>query len=217
MERHTHTSAQMNMILSRKWSFFVIVVLVFVATCGMLSALDLLPTSSQTLKARADVVTGPVSLAKDDVASEFPTKISIPSLDLETIVSNPTSASLPVLDALLLKGAVRYPTSGLLGTKGSNVVIFAHASYLPIVKNQAYKAFNGIQNLKQGEKIYVSGKDRTFVYLVETVAKADASNAGVPLTVEGNKLTLITCDSFATKSDRFVVIAVLVESYPIAK
>lgn len=217
MERHTHTSAQMNMILSRKWSFFVIVVLVFVATCGMLSALDLLPTSSQTLKARADVVTGPVSLAKDDVASEFPTKISIPSLDLETIVSNPTSASLPVLDALLLKGAVRYPTSGLLGTKGSNVVIFAHASYLPIVKNQAYKAFNGIQNLKQGEKIYVSGKDRTFVYLVETVAKADASNAGVPLTVEGNKLTLITCDSFASKNDRFVVIAVLVESYPTAK
>ena len=217
MAYNSTTTTQFEQVLSRKWSFFGIVVMVFIASYGVLATFDLLPNASSTPQARADAVLAPGTKAQVTVASEFPTKIVIPSLDLETIVSNPTSASLPVLDALLLKGAVRYPTSGLLGTKGSNVVIFAHASYLPIVQNQAYKAFNGIQNLKVGEKIYVSGKDRTFVYFVETVAKADANNAGVPLSVEGNKLTLITCDSFASKNDRFVVIAVLVESYPIAK
>lgn len=217
MERHTHQSAQLDMILSRKWSFFVIVALVFVATCGILSALDLLPTGSQTQMVRADVVTGPVSSANEQVVSEFPTKISVPSISLETSVANPTTAAPEVLDSLLLKGAVRYPTSGLLGTKGSNVVVFAHSSYLPIVRNQAYKAFDGIQNLHKGDKIYVSGKDRTYVYAVETVASADATTAGVPLTVEGNKLTLITCDSFSAKTGRFVVISSLVESYPTAK
>ena len=217
MAYNSTTTTQFEQVLSRKWSFFGIVVMVFIASYGVLATFDLLPNASSTPQARADAVLAPGTKAQVTVASEFPTKIVIPSLDLETIVSNPTSASLPVLDALLLKGAVRYPTSGLLGTKGSNVVIFAHASYLPIVKNQAYKAFNGIQNLKQGEKIYVSGKDRTFVYAVETVATADATSAGVPLSVEGNKLTLITCDSFASKNDRFVVIAVLVESYATAK
>ncbi len=67
--------------------------------------------------------------------------------------------------------------------------------------------------MKPGEKIYVTGGDRTYVYAVDGVYSANANTANVPLAVEGNKLTLITCDSFATKSDRYVVTAVLVESY----
>ena len=206
----------LKFVLSRKSSFLVVVVMVFTATSGVLSTLDVLPNGTGTLQAHADAVGGPVSNASTVVPSEFPSKITIPSINLETIVSNPTSASPHVLDALLLQGSVRYPTSGLLGTPGSNVVLFGHSSYLPIVRNQAYKAFDGIQNLHQGDKIYVSGTSRAYVYQVESVAQANTATAGVPLSVQGNKLTLITCDSFATKSDRFVVIASLVESYPIA-
>ena len=217
MEPHTPTPKPLEILLSRKWSFLAIAVLVFVASYGILTSFDLIPNAAEVAGAKADVVAGPVTQADVLVPSEFPTKVTIPSIDLETTISNPTTAAPALLDELLLKGAVRYPTSGLLGTKGSNVVVFGHSSYLPIVHNQAYKAFDGIQKLSAGDKIYVSGTNRAYVYAVETVAQADATKAGVPLAVEGNKLTLITCDSFATKSDRYVVIAHLVESYPIAK
>ena len=208
-ENQTHT-AQIQL---PKVSLFVIAVLVFVATYGVLATFDLLPNSATT-EVNAEEATGPAQMAGAQVASEFPTKVTIPKIHLEVGVSNPTTAEPSVLDAELLKGAVRYPTSGLLGSEGSNVVIFAHSSYLPIVHNQAYKAFDGIQTLSQGDKIYVSGKDRTYVYVVESVNQADASKAGIPLSVTGNKLTLITCDSFSSKSGRFVVQATFVESYP---
>lgn len=194
----------------------VIALLVFVASYGMLATFDLLPNDS-TDTVRAETATGLIAPAGQAVATEYPTKITIPSISLETAVSNPTSASPKVLDEELLKGAVRYPTSGLLGSEGRNVVVFAHSSYLPIVRNQAFKAFDGIQNLSQGEKIYVEGQDRVYVYTVDSVHEADATTAGIPLEVTGNKLTLITCDSFSSKSGRFVVLATFVESYPIAK
>jgi LPXTG-site transpeptidase (sortase) family protein len=213
MEPTTHTYAQMTPMPLPKVSLFVIAMLVFVATYGVLATFDLLPNSA-TAQVKAEESTGPVEKAGNTVASEFPTKVTIPRINLEVGVSNPTTASPEVLDRELLKGAVRYPTSGLLGSEGSNVVIFAHSSYLPIVHNQAYKAFDGIQTLSQGDKIYVSGKDRTYVYVVDSVHQADASKAGIPLSVEGNKLTLITCDSFSSKSGRFVVQATFVESYP---
>ena len=194
----------------------LIALLVFVASYGVLATFDLLP-SGATETVRADTATGPVAKAGTAVASEYPTKITIPSISLETVVANPTSANPKVLDEELLKGAVRYPTSGLLGSEGSNVVVFAHSSYLPVVHNQAFKAFDGIQKLSQGEKIYVEGQDRVYVYTVDSVHEADATKAGIPLEVTGNKLTLITCDSFSSKSGRFVVLATFVESYPIAK
>lgn len=213
MERTTQTHTDMTSISLPKVSLFVITVLVFVATYGVLATFDLLPNSATT-QVKAEEATGPVQMAGSTVASEFPSKVLIPSIHLEVAVSNPTTAEPTVLDNELLKGAVRYPTSGLLGSEGSNVVIFAHSSYLPIVHNQAYKAFDGIQKLSVGEKIFVTGKDRTYVYAVDSVNQADASKAGIPLSVEGNKLTLITCDSFSSKSGRFVVQATFVESYP---
>lgn len=188
----------------------VIAVMVFIASYGVLSSLDFVPNS---LEASAKVGAAGVMSADAATSAEAPTSISIPSLDLGVTIANPTSSNAEVLDAALLKGAVRYPGTGLLGEKGGNVVVFAHSSYLPVVRNLSYKAFDGIQNLRKGDKIYVTGKDRTYLYSVEGVYKANALTGGVPLHVEGNRLTLITCDSFASKSDRFVVTATLVESY----
>jgi LPXTG-site transpeptidase (sortase) family protein len=83
-----------------------------------------------------------------------------------------------------------------------------------VVRNENFKAFNNIEDLKKGDRIEVTGSTRTFVYEVESVRQADAETDAIPLTVEGSKLTLATCDSFGEKSDRFVVTANLVESYP---
>ena len=110
----------------------------------------------------------------------------------------------------------RYPTSAELGQDNGNVVIFGHSSYLPVVRNQAYKTFDGIQNLKAGDLIIVYSSDEAYTYTVAAVQKESAaSDAGIPLAVSGKILTLATCNSFGAKSDRFVVTANFVESHPL--
>lgn len=194
------------------WTFLVVAFVVFGATVFVLSSFDLLPDSSlagtfapSTADTRTqDAITGAV----------LPEKVEIPKIKLSATVANPTTTDADVLDKDLLYGAVRYPSSGTLGADGQNVVLFGHSSYLPVVHNQAYKLFDGIQDLAAGDQILVTGGGKVYVYQVDTVASANAQTDGIPLTVTGSKLTLVTCDSFKTKSDRFVVVAHLVDRYP---
>ena len=195
---------------NKKWSFLAASLLVFVVSVTVLTKLDLLPEP----KKEVDTKSAPVVKVEEPIAApELPTKIEIPTIKLSVNVANPESTEVSVLDNALLKGAVRYPTSAKLGAEG-NVIIFGHSSYLPVVHNQAFKAFDGIQDLHAGDQIMVTGSDHVYVYAVETVSHADATEDAIPLTVSGSKLTLATCDSFGTHSDRFVVTARLVETYP---
>jgi LPXTG-site transpeptidase (sortase) family protein len=149
------------------------------------------------------------------VRGENPVKIEIPKTKLVAPIANPTTTNVNALDTLLLKGAVRYPSSGLLGQNG-NVIIFGHsAEYYPIVNNPWYKTFDGIEKLVVGDTIIVYSSDRAYTYSVESVLKEDASADSIPLQVTGQKLTLSTCDTFGKKSDRYVVTATLVESHPL--
>jgi LPXTG-site transpeptidase (sortase) family protein len=148
------------------------------------------------------------------VVAELPIKITIPAINLSATIANPTTTNAEILDRDLLSGAVRYPTSAELGENG-NVVIFGHSSYLPIVGNQAYKTFNGIQKLAVGDTIAVSSYDLIYTYRVKSVTKESTDNATIPLSVNGKVLTLSTCDSFNKKTDRFVVVADFVESHAI--
>lgn len=201
---------------SRKWSFLVLSLLVFAVSVYSLARLDLLP---DPIKAPAvTLASTPVLASSTPIAqvavTEEPIKIEIPSIALSATIANPISTTISILDEALLKGAVRYPTSAKLNQDG-NVVLFGHSSYLPIVNNLAYKTFDGIQKLKVGDTITVYSSDTAYVYAVESVAKMNAdSGDGIPLQVQGRKLTLATCNSFATKSDRFVVTAHFVESHP---
>jgi LPXTG-site transpeptidase (sortase) family protein len=205
--------------LERKWSFLGLAVLVFFTSAGTLGAYDLLPnppvaqaTPEVTLAASAVALstsTAPLAIIED------PLKIEIPVLKLSATVANPTSTNIETLDEALLKGAVRYPTSASLGEIG-NVVLFGHSSYLPVVGNQAYKTFNGIQKLVAGDAVIVYSSGTAYTYRVRTMQKESANDAGIPLDVTGRVLTLSTCNSFGQKSDRFVVTADFVESHPIS-
>lgn len=199
---------------ARKWSFLAAFFVVLLVTTGVAGALDALP-DPQVKVADAAKTTQAASPLVAIAAPEQPTKIYIPAISLTTTVSNPTTTDISVLDNALLKGAVRYPSSSNLGEAG-NVIIFGHSSYLPIVNNKAFKTFDGIQKLKQGDRIEVTGSGHTYVYAVDTVAKENTADDAIPLDVQGSKLTLATCDSFGEKSDRFVVTATLVETDPIA-
>lgn len=194
--------------------------IVFFAFALFLRALDLLPNPPK--QSTASVTTPLVALAASTVltasssAPEAPVKIEIAKINLTTTVTNPTTTDIESLDTYLLKGAVRYPTSALLNATG-NVVIFGHSSYLPIVGNQAYKTFDGIQKLEKGDTIMVYSVGTVYTYRVRTVVKESvATDARVDLAVAGSELTLVTCNSFATKADRFVVKADFVESHSIS-
>jgi len=198
-----------------KWSFLGVFVLTFFASVAVLGAFDLLPQAGSAAGAAAtqSVV---VAVSASTAAVELPTRIEIPAINLVATVANPTTTDVDVLDAGLLKGAVRYPTSAKLGEAG-NVVLFGHSSYLPVVGNQAYKTFNGIQKLVVGDTVTVSSSGTAYTYRVRSVAKESAaSDAGIALDVSGRVLTLATCDSFGKKSDRFVVTADFVESHLIS-
>jgi LPXTG-site transpeptidase (sortase) family protein len=210
-------TAQLVRASARAWQhklgFGAATLLVFLLSVAMLSALDLLPNAP----APTENVTLSRTLSMKAAGSvvELPVSISIPSIKLETVVANPVTTDVATLDGELDKGAVRYPASAKPGEQG-NVIVFGHSSYLPLVKNPAYKAFNGIQNLEIGESIIVKGLGHQYVYRVVSVYSANAGTDGIPLTVEGSMLTLATCDSFGKVSDRFIVTAELVESYPLA-
>jgi LPXTG-site transpeptidase (sortase) family protein len=202
----------------RKWSFLGLAMLAFFTSVGTLGAYDLLPnpptaqaTPEVTLAASAVALatSAPLALIED------PVKIEIPILKLSATVANPATTNIEVLDEALLKGAVRYPTSASLGETG-NVVLFGHSSYLPVVGNQAYKTFNGIQKLVAGDAVIVYSSGTAYTYRVRTMQKESANDAGIPLDVTGRVLTLSTCNSFGQKSDRFVVTADFVESHPIS-
>ncbi len=196
----------------RKWSFLSVCAAIFVGSALILASFGLLPESSPA-QAEPEVV---LSAAPTPIAlPENPVKIIAPAINLSAIVENPTTTDIKILDTYLLKGAVRYPTSALLGEAG-NVVIFGHSSYLPVVGNQAYKAMNGIQKLVAGDVITVYSLNMAYTYRVKSVSKESATEGGIPLSIEGRVLTLATCDSFGAKTDRFVVVADFVESHPIS-
>ncbi len=78
-----------------------------------------------------------------------------------------------------------------------------------MVVNQAYKTFSGIEKSKIGDEIILYSSDGTkHVYLIERVYQASAETAFIDLSRTGQRLTISTCNSFGSKSDRWVVDAV---------
>lgn len=199
-------------VYEEKWSFFCFFVTIFVVSVVVLARLDLLPSVPVKVSARTETEKTNVPVPE---VPELPLAITIPAINLSVSIANPATTDTATLDEELLKGAVRYPTSAKLGEDG-NVVLFGHSSYLPIVGNQAYKTFNGIQKLVVGDSITVSSLSVAYTYRVRSVSKESAESAAIPLSVAGKVLTLSTCNSFAQKTDRFVVVADFVESHAVS-
>lgn len=197
-------------IAKRPISFVVTFVIFFAFVLSFLSFTDTLPDK---VAASGSHVASTTPIKETGVA-EDPIEIKIAKLGLDVHISNPTSTNVDTLDQALLSGAVRYPTSAKLGQTGT-VLLFGHSSYLPVIHNQAYKAFKGIQTLGNGEIISVDSATTEYRYAVTNVRVANADEDMVELRSDGTYLTLVTCDSFATKSSRFVVEAKFVGAYPL--
>ena len=192
---------------SRTFAFVAAFIVVFLVTLGALTSVGVIPVPRpQDITDTVDPAT-PSDEANRTIpqVAEYPVKIAAADIGLNKIVYSPNSTDEKTLDAALLKGAVHYPGSALLGEEG-NVLLFGHSSYIPGTLNLAYKTFNGIQNLKTGQIITVSSQTSAYDYRVTSVSFAKATDDNViDLSKSGHRLTLVTCNSFKTKSDRFVI------------
>ncbi|MEK7644704.1 MAG: class E sortase [Patescibacteria group bacterium] len=138
------------------------------------------------------------------VVKETPLHVSIPKIGVSVVVKNPTSTNVAVLDSALMEGAVRYPTSGLLG-ESKNVFLMGHSAYSRVIKNRAYHTFDGVEKLVEGDEVYVDSTDARYVYKVVRVSFLKDSEAYIDLESDVRMLTLATCNAFGTKDDRVVV------------
>jgi LPXTG-site transpeptidase (sortase) family protein len=187
--------------------------LTFVVLFGLcylfLAMVDALPNppatqdSAQSTDTPQDVAPG---------TAELPVRVVAKDVGLDTKVVNPESTDIDTLNKAVDEAAMRYPGAAKLGEQGT-VLLFGHSSYLPIVHNQVYKTFNGIQNLKNGQVISVYSGTTEYRYAVTGVRLANATEDVVELPSDGKHLTLVTCDSFGTKSDRYIVTADFAGSY----
>ena len=143
-----------------------------------------------------------------DISSDdLPVRIVIPKAGVDSKIVNPESNNVETLDNELSKAPVRYPGSGNLSE--GNIFIFGHSTGFKIVQNQAYKVFNEIKNLKEGDKIIVySLSGKTYNYSVSKVRETSKYDTWVDFSSKEPSLTLSTCDSFGQASDRYVVAAV---------
>lgn len=196
-------------ILEQRWAFALGFFVVFILTLTFLAWADVLP-EPKSQNPVAFELPKPTQKPVVQAVPAAPTRVVAASVGVDAVVANPTSTNIEALDHVLLSGAARYPTSAVLGVEGT-VLLFGHSSSLPVVRNPAYKTFNGIQNLKKGEIISVFAGDKEYRYAVVGVRVADANEDVIELTQTGRHLTLVTCNnSFATKTKRYVVTADLV-------
>jgi LPXTG-site transpeptidase (sortase) family protein len=207
-------SSFFDVLWLKKVPFLVVFFVIFTLTYGVLFAVDFLPEPKTSTPAKVVATSTSVTTTKEveETASvaivEEPVSLSIPSLDRIVTVLNPDTRDVVALDAQLLKGVVRHPDGALLGEEG-NVVILGHSSYLPNVLNKNFQALNGIQKLKWGDIITLESDGTEYTYRVEKVYQAKASGVTIPTEVTGKRLTLVTCNSFGAKEDRFIVEAKL--------
>ncbi len=141
----------------------------------------------------------------------LPKKIIIEKIGVFANIENPKTIDIAVLDAALLRGVVHYPGSGTLKDV-SNLFFFGHSTNHTSVYNQAYKAFNRLDELNIGDEIRVQSESEEYIYRVSLVSRVDEREALVTLSNKKKMLTLTTCDTFGKRSDRFVVEAEFMKS-----
>lgn len=212
LTRTMNESHESRMIFLSRWrsgAFWATFVVVFFVSFALLDVAGFTPNSSH---ASTEASNDPSQESNTPAApAEEPVRIIADSIGLNETIVNPTSTDIPTLDAALRDGVVRYPGSALVG-ESANMFLFGHSSYLPVVYNSNYKAFNNIQKLAIGDEIRIQSRSTESRYKVTSVKLVEADKALVEFSPGIKKLTLSTCNSFGAKGERFVVEAEFVGS-----
>ncbi len=211
MNSRTHKSF-FQILGEYKLSFIVWFFLIFTVVFSGLYLLGLIPEEIAPLSQKEPTETlFTEGLTEMLVRGEEPVRIKIPSIKLNSSIENPTDPDIAVLDEALKRGVVRYPGSGLAGE--DNLFLFGHSTSFKVVNNPAYKVFNNLKTLKEGDTIIVESKEKEYIYKVTKVTLTDAETALVDLSTKKKMLTLSTCNTFGAKQERYVVEADFIDSY----
>jgi len=135
-----------------------------------------------------------------------PERIIISKIGVDSYIQAPQSQNVSALDAALQKGAVYYPGSGTI-EKG-NIFLFGHSTNWKIVNNQAYKTFNDLDKLEEGDEITLHADGYAYIYTVTEVTLVDDDAGLVEFNNSGKTLTISTCNTFGEKQERWVVDAI---------
>jgi len=195
-------------IWKKKFTFFSTFFVVTALSYGLLVAVDFIPEEPESQNTQE---TKEMASTAEDAT---PNRIIIDKLDREVVILNPSSTNVADLDKALLGGVVRHPDSADLLSAGG-MFLFGHSSYLPVVKNRNFQAFNGLDTLEWGDLIRVQSSDFEYIYRVDRVYEEKASVAAVETVGTEKRLSLVTCNTFGAKDDRFIVEAVLIDSFPL--
>lgn len=208
----------LDFIIEKRYVFATIFLSVSFSTFTFLYVVGLIPeefkvvetsVQAETTEERTRIVESTHSkgrvntTAPADATGEIPTRVTINKIGVNSIILNPDSTSVNVLNAALGRGAVRYPTSGKLGE--GNLFLLGHSTNRLVVNNQAYKTFNNLEKLVIGDHIIVESATHIYTYRVFSVRLTDAEDALIQLKSDKNMLTISTCNSFGEKQERFVV------------
>lgn len=213
-----------NEILPQMSAFLGVFFLVMLVGYGFLYTIDFVPeTPKDTIELSDDPLmegaTGESQLKPfpgkeynnvDPNSDPLPDTLHIPALGRSVTVLNPTSNKIADIDAALINGVARHPDSADLHSENGNMLILGHSSYLKTVFNKNYQAFNGIQNLEWGDQVILRSFDTEYTYRVDRVYEAKNSDVFIPTVSTGQRLTLVTCDTYGAKEDRFILEATLV-------
>lgn len=138
-----------------------------------------------------------------------PDRIVIPKIGVDSIIQQPNSPDVTVLDQALSKSAVHYPGSGSI--EQGNIFIFGHSADLFTgVQNAAYKVFNNLSKLTVGDTIELIADGEVYTYKVTRLVLVDKDDALVRFDSERRTLTISTCNTFGAREERWVVEAELV-------
>lgn len=184
---------------------------VFLITFIILYFLGFVPKEiAQTRQYLSDNPLSEEEIVKIQRTFTTPDKITINKIGLESQIEKPQSQLIEILDQYLEQGPVYYPGSGTI--EDGNIFVFGHsASAFNFVSRSAYKVFNDLEKLNEGDEIVLEADGERFVYSVESVSLVDENTAFVDFTKPGRRLTLSTCNTFGQPQDRWVVEAVFKE------
>lgn len=149
---------------------------------------------------------------RTELSADAIARIRAPKVGIDVTVNHPTTVDVSTLDEALKNGAVYYPGSGTPAS--GNVFIFGHSTNWAVVRNEAYRAFNGLEKLVKGDEIILETAEYDFVYRVDLVTLVDADSALVYFDSTSPKLTVSTCNTFGEKQERHVAEATLVAARP---
>jgi LPXTG-site transpeptidase (sortase) family protein len=137
-----------------------------------------------------------IHLAEQTHSAQFPTNLSIPSIQLDSKIHSGTSAN------LLYRGLWHKSSSGN-PVEGSNMVITAHRFLYRGVHNTFYH----LPKAEIGDSITIRWEGRDYHYQVTETKTVTPDQISIEAPTEEHQLTLYTCTPLWRSTHRFVVIA----------